>query len=92
VKDFLRCDGEPEPLSPEIVANLQDRTGPTGVYQPPLPHLAPGARMRIEEGPLRGMDVIFEQELSGPERVAVLLAEVNLNARIVLSRHALATH
>jgi len=92
VKDFLRCDGEPEPLSPEVVASLQDRTGPTGVYHRPLPHLAPGARMRIEEGPLRGMDVIFEQELSGPERVAVLLAEVNLHARVVLSRHALATH
>ncbi len=92
VKDFLRCDGEPEPVAPDIVASLQDRMGPTGVYEPPLPHLSPGARMRIEEGPLRGMDVIFEKELSGPERVAVLLAEVNLHARVVLSRHALAAH
>jgi len=92
VKDFLRCDGEPEPVAAEIVCNLQNRTGPSGVFCPPLPQLTPGARLRIEEGPLRGMDVIFEQELSGPERVAVLLAAVNLNARVVLSRHALATH
>jgi transcriptional antiterminator RfaH len=92
VKDFLRCDGEPEPISPEVVETLQHRTGPSGVYCPPPPYLAPGARLRIDEGPLRGMDVIFEKELSGPERVAVLLAEVNLNARVVLSRHSLATN
>jgi len=92
VKDFLRCDGEPEPLSPEIVAGLQNRTGPSGIYRrPPIP-FEPGARLRIEDGPLRGMDVIFEQELSGPERVAVLLAEVNLQARVVLSRRSLTRH
>jgi transcriptional antiterminator RfaH len=91
VKDFLRCDGAPAQVSPTIVAGLQDRTGPSEIYCPPPPYLKPGARLRIDEGPLRGMDVIFEQELSGPERVAVLLAEVNFHARVVLSRHALAT-
>ena len=92
VKDFLRCDGEPEPVSPEVVETLQHRTGPSGVYCPPPRHLEPGARLRIENGPLRGMDVIFEKEMSGPERVAVLLAEVNLHARVVLSRHSLAVN
>lgn len=90
VKDFLRTDGRPEPIPGEIVTALQGRTGPSGVYRRPEPPLEPGSRLRIEEGPLRGMDVIFERELSGPERVAVLLAEVNLQARVVLSRHALA--
>jgi transcriptional antiterminator RfaH len=89
VKDFLRCEGEPEPLSPEIVAGLQDRTGPSGIYRrPPIP-FQPGARLRIEDGPLRGLEVIFERELSGPERVAVLLADVNQQARVVLSRRSL---
>lgn len=92
VKDFLRCDGEPEPLSAEIVEGLRDRTGPTGVYRRPVIPFERGARLRIGEGPLRGMDVIFEQELSGPERVAVLLAEVNLRARVVLSRRSLTSH
>ncbi len=92
VKDFLRCDGEPEPVAPEIVASLRDRIGPSGIFQPPPPHLEPGDRLRIDEGPLRGMDVIFEQDLSGSERVAVLLAEVNLHARVVLSRRSLSIH
>lgn len=92
VKDFLRTDGRPEPIPGDVVAALQDRTGPSGVYRRPQPHLEPGSRLRIDKGPLRGMDVIFERELSGPERVAVLLAEVNLQARVVLSRHALAAN
>lgn len=92
VKDFLRCNGEPEPVAPEIVASLRERIGPAGIFQRPLPTLKPGDRLRIDEGPLRGMDVIFEQELSGAQRVAVLLAEVNLHARVVLSRRSLALH
>lgn len=92
VKDFLRCDGEPEPLAPEIVAGLQNRTGPSGIYcRPPL-QFEPGDRLRIDDGPLRGMDVIFEHELSGSERVSVLLTAVNLQARVVLSRRSLATN
>jgi len=90
VKDFLRCDGEPEPVSAEIVERLMSRTGPTGIYEVPPPHFERGRRLRIEDGPFRGLEVIFEEELSGPERVAVLLAEVNLQARVVLSRRLLA--
>jgi transcriptional antiterminator RfaH len=90
VKDFLRCDGEPEPISGDIVEVLMGRTGPSGIYEAPPLRLERGRRLRIEDGPLRGLEVIFEEELSGPERVAVLLAEVNLQARIVLSRRLLA--
>lgn len=90
VRHFLRCDGEPAPVAPEILRNLNDRIGPSRVYCPPPPRLERGDRLRIDEGPLRGLEVIFEQELSGPDRVAVLLAEVNLSARVVLSRRPLA--
>lgn len=90
VRDFLRCSGEPQPVSAEAIASLRERCGSSGVYERPSCSPRPGARLRIEEGPLRGFEVIFERELSGLERVAVLLAEVNLSARIVLSGHALA--
>jgi transcriptional antiterminator RfaH len=90
VKDFLRSEGAPEPVSENIISALRERVGPDGVYQPPPQRPERGARLRIEDGPLRGIDVIFEQELSGPERVAVLLAEVELQARVVLSATSLA--
>jgi transcriptional antiterminator RfaH len=89
VKDFLRRDGAPEPVCPEIVSTLKERIGPSGVFRRPEPLLQPGMRLRIDDGPLRGMDVIFEQELSCAKRVAVLLAAVSLQARVVLSRESL---
>lgn len=89
VRDFLRSDGLPHPLPEDILATLRERTGPAGVFDPPPRRFAPGARLRIEEGPLRGLDAIFEREMSGPERVAVLLAQMNLPARVILSSEQL---
>ena len=91
VKDFLRSNGAPEPVSEDIISTLRERVGPEGVYQPPPQRPERGARLRIEDGPLRGIDVIFERELSGSDRVAVLLAEVQLQARVVLSASSLAS-
>ncbi len=89
VRDFLRADGVPQSVDPEIIESLRSRIGPVGIFVPPPRIFAPGDRLRIEAGPLRGLEVIFERELSGRERVAVLLAELNLPARIVLSAEAL---
>ena len=89
VRDFVRCGGSPQAVAPDIIAALQARTWPTGVYEPPPIRFNPGERLRIEHGPLRGLEVIFERELTGPERVAVLLAEVRLAARVILGSEAL---
>ena len=47
VKDFLRCEGAPEPVSPDIVSTLQDRTGPTTTST--MPAASPIAREEGEE-------------------------------------------
>jgi transcriptional antiterminator RfaH len=83
-RDFLRFEEAPQPVPPEIVRRLRERMGAAGVYTPPPIRFQPGERLMIEAGPLRGLEVIFERELSGIERVAVLLAEVGLSARVVL--------
>jgi transcriptional antiterminator RfaH len=89
VRDFVRCGGSPQVVAPDIIAALQARTWPTGVYEPPPIRFDPGERLRIDHGPLRGLEVIFEREMDGPERVAVLLAEVRLAARVILGSEAL---
>lgn len=89
VRDFLRSNGEPQPLPPEILEVLRARTGPRGLFEPPPPRFEPGARVRIEEGPFQGLEAIFERELSGPERVAVLLASIDLAARVILPTRSL---
>jgi transcriptional antiterminator RfaH len=90
VRDFVRFASEPQSVPPHVISALRERIGPTGVFVPEKRHFAPGARLRIEEGPLRGLEVIFERELSGAERVAVLLAEMTLPARVILRSDMLA--
>jgi hypothetical protein len=68
---------------------LRARTWPTGIYEPPPARFEPGERLQINEGPLRGWEVIFEREMTGPERVAVLLADVSLSARVILRSETL---
>ncbi|MGH7820521.1 MAG: transcription termination/antitermination protein NusG, partial [Candidatus Binatia bacterium] len=89
VRDFLRSAGAPQVVMPDIIATLRDRIGPSGVYAPPPRRFAPGSRLRIEDGPLRGLEVVFERELTSADRVAVLLTEMELSARVVLPRHLL---
>ena len=91
VRDFLRSNGFPQPLESEIISRLRERIGPTGVYEPPPVQYRSGERLRINEGSLRGVDVIFERELSRSERVVVMLAEVTLSARVILPRQFLAS-
>lgn len=89
VRDFVRFGGPAQPVAPEIVEALRWRTWPNGVCELPPVSFQPGERLQISDGPLRGLEVIFEREMNGPERVAVLLAEVKLAARIILRAEAL---
>jgi transcriptional antiterminator RfaH len=89
VRDFIRGEGAPKAIPLEIVEALRDRIGPGGVFEQPPLHFERGDRLLIEDGPFKGLDAVFECEMSGSERVAVLLAAINLPARLVLSRHSL---
>ena len=89
VKDFLRLGDEAQEVPRSIVESVRSRTGDGGVWEPPPRRFAPGERLRIEEGPLRGLEVIFERELSAAGRVAVLLAELELAARVVVRKDSL---
>jgi transcriptional antiterminator RfaH len=89
VRDFVRSSGAPQPVAEQTLEALRARVGPSGIYDPPPRSFARGERLRIEDGPLRGVEVIFESELSGTERVAVLLADVRWSARVVLPQSAL---
>jgi transcriptional antiterminator RfaH len=89
VRDFVRFGGVAQPVAREIVEAIRDRIGPEGVYQPPPVRFQAGERLQINDGLLRGIEVIFEREMNGPERVAVLLSEVQLAARIILESNVL---
>jgi len=89
VRDFVRFGGIAQAVTPEIIDAIRTRIGPQGVYQPPPVRFQAGDRLQINDGPLRGLEVVFEREMNGPERVAVLLAEVELAARVILESNVL---
>ncbi len=89
VRDFVRFGGHRSVGGARDRRGLRTRIGPQGVYEPPPVRFQAGERLQINEGPLRGLEVVFEREMNGPERVAVLLAEVQLAARIILESNAL---
>jgi transcription antitermination factor NusG len=90
VRDFVRVGAFPESLDGSTIEGLKARIGESNVYTPRPRRFEPGERLRIcQGGALGGLEVIFERELAGHERVAVLLAEVTLAARLVLSAESL---
>lgn len=89
VRDFIRGDGAPQVVPLDVIDTLRSRIGPTGVFEAPAVRFERGERLRIEDGPFHGLEAIFERELSGSERVAVLLAAINFPARVILSRRSL---
>jgi transcriptional antiterminator RfaH len=44
----------------------------------------PGQKVRIQDGPFRGLEAVFECEMSDRQRVAILLQAVAYQARVVV--------
>ncbi|MBI5286649.1 MAG: transcriptional activator RfaH [Deltaproteobacteria bacterium] len=81
----------PEPVNPEIVNTLkmrmQDGPACAGRYvtieeRPLRPH----EPVKIQEGPLEGLQAIFERPMNGGERVVLLLQTLSYQARVVVDR------
>jgi transcriptional antiterminator RfaH len=70
-----------EPVIAGIRARLE-----AGCVRAPRRVPAPGAPVRIEDGPLHGLDAVFDRELSGETRVVILLRALAYQARVVVPR------
>jgi transcription antitermination factor NusG len=49
--------------------------------------LKSGQIVRIHKGPFNGFEAIFEQELNGSQRVALLMKTVAFHGRMVVDRN-----
>lgn len=48
-----------------------------------------GQTVLIKEGPFKGLLAVFERELTGTQRVALLLKTVSYNARVIIERESI---
>ncbi|MFQ5684344.1 MAG: transcription termination/antitermination protein NusG [Candidatus Binatia bacterium] len=88
VKDFVKFGNHIGEVGVEVIQALQDRC-PDGVARV-QPSYRPGERIIIREGPLSGLEAIFEEEIRGSRRVAILLDLLSRTTRVVLSSEMIA--
>ncbi len=85
VSSIVSFGGKPAVVDDSVVLTIRARCEQDILTLPP-PALTPGDRVQIQEGPLMGLRGIFERELSGSERVVILLEAIGLGARVEVSR------
>lgn len=84
VKDFVRFGNRIADMEVEAIQTLRRRC-PNGVAQIQPRTYRAGEQLVIKEGPLSGLEAIFEREMRGSDRVAVLLDLLGGRTRVVLS-------
>ena len=85
VRDFVKFGGQIAEIGEEVIQELLERC-PGGVAKITPWSYRAGDPVLIREGPLSGLEAIFEREVKGSERVAVLLELLGRQTRLVLSR------
>jgi len=74
----------------DIIHSIRERNDNGLVILSPSFPLKSGQAVLIDKGPFRGFEAIFEQELNGIQRVALLLNIVAYQGRIEIDRYCLA--
>jgi len=85
VKTIVHFGERIVPISEEIIAFIKARLE-NGVATIRKRRLQKGDRIIVKEGPFKGLSGIFEKEMDGKERVAILLEGINYYARMEIDR------
>ena len=80
VASLVRFGSEPAQVSDELVAHLKAQEGQDGLHEWAEPNLKVGDRVRVAEGPLKGVEGILLAR-SGQERVMLLLEMLGKEVR-----------
>lgn len=83
VRKVVKYGASPAIVDDRIVESVRSRleSGPT-ILQADMFHV--GQVVRIERGPLEGLEAVFERKLNGPQRVVLLLQAIGYQARLVV--------
>lgn len=74
LRRIVAFDGQPVPLDDEVIALIQHKLEEANLTDEQVTHpFQPGDPVRITEGPLQGLQAIFEGPTTAAERVQVLL-------------------
>ena len=83
----VKFGATPAVVEEEIIDSIRDRAHNGLVVLPQTTSLKSGQIVRINKGPFNGFEAIFEQELNGAQRVALLMKTVAFQGRMVIDRN-----
>ena len=90
VSALVRFGGQPATVADYLIEALRKREDPaTGLHGCTRPLFAPGAHIKLLEGPLAGLEGMFAAE-TGDERVVVLMELLGRLNRFEVSRNCVA--
>ena len=73
----------PAKIDEELIESIKNRFVDGCVIIEP-PSFSPGQSVQIQEGPLQGLEAIFEREMDDRQRVVLLLKALSYQARVVV--------
>jgi transcriptional antiterminator RfaH len=88
VRRVVAFGSEPAIVDEGLIDTIKSRL--TGDYiHLPQTQFKPGQHVRIQDGPLHGIEAIFERGLPGPQRAVILLKTLSYQARVVVDQRAI---
>jgi transcriptional antiterminator RfaH len=83
VRRLVSFGHTPAIVQDEIIDGIRDRLQ-DGVVNLKVPSFSRGDVVRIREGPLCGLEAVFEQEMIGKQRVMLLMKTLTCQVRVIL--------
>ncbi len=90
VKNIIHFGGRIIPVQEELIEYIKSKLE-DGVATVQKRQFEKGERIIIKDGPFKNMSGMFEQELEGKERVAILLDGIQYSARMEIDRDLIAS-
>jgi len=88
VRRIVGVGDMPTPIEEHIITSIKVRTEKAREHAT-LPKVKPGDQVVINRGALYGLEGVFVEELSGKERVIILLHTIEWQARVQVEKSAI---
>ena len=83
VKSIVTFGSSPSMVDESIIHAIQSQLT-DGVIELSEDRFSPGQIVRIQDGPLCGLEAVFEKKLNGTSRAVLLLKAISFQARVIL--------
>ncbi len=83
VRRLVAFGPSPATVDEAVIESIRSRISDGYVNVSP-PSFKPGQVVRIRNGPLQGLEAIFEQEMNGQRRAVLLLRALSYQARVIV--------